>query len=135
MATAFFGRMDSEIRSGGCIRMACIQQKDLYLYKTCDTCDCYSILVDIIRSDLDEKSIGEINVYPNPFSDIINVDFATSQTNGIVKILDVSGRVVIEKRVNHNQSIQIDLAKVPSGIYIVSVEMNQKICYAKIIKE
>lgn len=135
MATAFFGRMDSEIRSGGCVRMACIQQKDLYIYKSCDTCDCYSILVDIIRSNLDEKSIGEIKVYPNPFSDIINIDFSTNQIAGIVKILDVSGREVLNRKVNHNKSIEINLSEVQSGVYIVSLETNGEMRFAKIVKE
>ena len=74
-------------------------------------------------------------MYPNPFSDIINIDFSTNQIAGIVKILDVSGREVLNRKVNHNKSIEINLSEVQSGVYIVSLETNGEMRFAKIVKE
>jgi hypothetical protein len=131
----YLGEATLYIRTTAC-RVSCIQQSDDYIMKPCDTCDCFSMLDRYRKLAINEnKKNNNLSVYPNPFSEIITIDFKDLQINGFIKIIDIAGREVLNRKVNHNKSIQIDLAKAPSGIYIVSVEMNQKISYAKIVKE
>ncbi|MFT6002575.1 MAG: hypothetical protein ACI95T_001338, partial [Flavobacteriales bacterium] len=81
------------------------------------------------------NSLEEIKVYPNPFSDIINVDFKTNKTDGLIKLFGISGRKILEKKINQDKSININLSKLPSGVYIVSLETNGEMRFAKIVKE
>jgi len=60
-------------------------------------------------------------VFPNPVSDIINVNI-TSEITGSTKVelLDFSGRSIFEERFIE-QAIQINLQSIPPGIYFMRV--------------
>ncbi|MBQ1695356.1 MAG: T9SS type A sorting domain-containing protein, partial [Bacteroidales bacterium] len=57
------------------------------------------INVIIIRDNVDESAISEINVYPNPTSSVINISAEGMQN---ITIIDMTGRVVMSKDVNSN---------------------------------
>ncbi|MFB0997370.1 MAG: T9SS type A sorting domain-containing protein [Flavobacteriales bacterium] len=103
----------NQIRNSSC-ELTCIQQESDFIYKLCDTCDCYSILDKHRKLIIEENSLEEIKVYPNPFSDIINVDFKTNKTDGLIKLFGISGRKILEKKINQDKSININLSKLPS---------------------
>ena len=130
----FLGYPINPIRTSSC-ELTCIQQESDFIYKLCDTCDCYSILDKHRKLIIEENSLEEIIVYPNPFSDIINVDFKTNKTDGLIKLFGISGRKILEKKINQDKSININLSKLPSGVYIVSLETNGEMRFAKIVKE
>ncbi len=58
------------------------------------------------------------DVYPNPTSGIITVNM--NETNSVVRLFAVDGKLLIEKSVPGNQT-QIDLTTVASGSYILQV--------------
>jgi len=66
----------------------------------------------------------EINVYPNPFTKILNVE---SDSNiGSLEVYDLSGKLLLK-----SQSTQIELAE--SGLYILKVIVESSSNYFKII--
>ncbi|MDB4088531.1 T9SS type A sorting domain-containing protein [Flavobacteriales bacterium] len=129
----FIGVSNTYLRTTYCY-VSCIQQKDDFIYRFCDTCDCYAFMEEFRKLTLEENSIKEIKVYPNPFLDEINIDFEDNQVEGMIKILNISGRVIIEKRINNHKKMRVNLSEVPSGVYIVSLESNEQKRYAKIVK-
>lgn len=68
----------------------------------------------------------QLSVYPNPASDILNVDFAVnSDMNTRIDILDINGKIVytsnlgLKQTGSHNTSI--DISNLSSGAYFVSI--------------
>ncbi|WP_114778603.1 LamG-like jellyroll fold domain-containing protein [Botryobacter ruber] len=63
-----------------------------------------------------------INIYPNPASDVLNINFNSFNKEKVqVSIMDLSGRTLIDVQLTeaHNQ---LNLSKLESGVYIVKVK-------------
>ncbi|MDA9563224.1 PKD domain-containing protein [Flavobacteriales bacterium] len=69
-----------------------------------------------------------IAVYPNPTTGIINLDIATNQAEVIdVKVVDVTGKMVMVKQVLINQGLNtytMSAGDLPTGIYFVKIQSN-----------
>ncbi len=74
------------------------------------------------------------HVYPNPVTNQLTVDYSidnvVAQTH--VAISDILGKTVYFKRLTvSNNSINIDLTGVPTGIYILSIQSDGKTMFTK----
>ena len=58
-----------------------------------------------------------IKVYPNPFTDKLYVDGITE--NGTIRIIDLNGRVVLNRQINSNETI--NTSSLPSGNFIIKL--------------
>lgn len=73
--------------------------------------------------------LSNMNVYPNPISDVAFVEFDLAENNSKVdiKVIDLMGRIVKEIPVNNTVSgsnkIQIDLSEVSKGVYVMAAVM------------
>jgi hypothetical protein len=68
-----------------------------------------------------------MNVYPNPASDVVNVEFTGNNGNYSVSLLDLQGRVIystVSNNVVGNQTITVPVSEVAGGSYIVKVSGN-----------
>ncbi|MFN5416475.1 MAG: aryl-sulfate sulfotransferase [Flavobacteriia bacterium] len=87
---------------------------------------CESILS--ISEDNFEK--GEINLYPNPFSEIINLDFKTKE-QFIVKITNTIGQEVLR----YENSFNLNVAELSEGVYNLTIVFNNEDSfYFKVVK-
>ncbi len=59
----------------------------------------------------------DVSVYPNPASEIIEIDGANE---GMVRILNVLGNVIIERNI-YSSHEQINIASLPEGVYLIEV--------------
>jgi hypothetical protein len=75
--------------------------------------------------DLEEIS-SELLIYPNPVSDILNI---TQEID--IKVYDMVGNLIISKE----KTTQIDMTNLPSGIYNLNINHNDKIINNRIIKQ
>ena len=63
------------------------------------------------------ESMVEIEAYPNPAQNVINVDISgLQQVNGVIRIVDVLGRVVSETACA-NTHTQVNVASLVNGVY------------------
>ena len=73
--------------------------------------------------------------YPNPFSEILSVNFTSQPKAGRVIIRDMNGRTLIHETINPKQStFRWQLAHLPSGMYVAEVHAQQYVHMQKIIK-
>lgn len=72
---------------------------------------------------------SKIKFYPNPTSGIINT---TDILQGTVKVFDHHGRVATEKEINNSH---IDISHLPSGVYLIQVQLKDQLILEKIIKQ
>lgn len=74
---------------------------------------------------LDVKQVNstpQFNIYPNPAQNNFSIEFK-SNTEGSVRIFDISGKVVFSSTINSiNQTI--DCSNLNNGLYIVQIEAN-----------
>lgn len=80
---------------------------------------------------VDGYDLSQIAVYPNPASDIVNIQ-STSTINSIT-IYDVQGRKIQATKVN-SQTTEVNIAGLNSGIYFFSIETDNGRSMKKVLK-
>ncbi len=75
-------------------------------------------------SGVEELELADFMVYPNPATDKLNVNFTAENTDYTVAITDVAGRVLTSNtysNISGSQNIEVSLAGITAGNYIVTV--------------
>lgn len=92
-----------------------------------------NVIIDCNLSVDNPDTSTEINVYPNPFSDVV---ILSSNQNLIenVKIYDIKGGLLYENNYNTNE-ISIDLSHFTTGIYFIKTFSEQKEITHKLVKK
>lgn len=85
----------------------------------------YQMAMDDIRvlssgtDNVDDVMVSsEIEIYPNPASDIINVKMEDSDSYDIITVMDVTGRVLITEVVT-SKEMQINVGALSKGLYMI----------------
>lgn len=84
-------------------------------------------LIKNLTASLDEMTAQNIEVYPNPASDIVNISFENSINETLVSIMDLQGRVLVTQVAsvsNGTQVVSISTEGFAKGTYVVSVIAN-----------
>lgn len=81
-------------------------------------------------------TISEFRTYPNPTTDIINLQLDDNLIYGKVqvKVMDLSGHILIDEEMEYSKSVQLDLSIIKAGIYIIQIQDNKVFRYSKIVK-
>jgi hypothetical protein len=75
-----------------------------------------------------------IKLFPNPASDVLNIENATNSNVASVSIYSISGALV--KEINSENSIQsISVSELQTGLYFVKVKVNDEVKNFKFIKK
>jgi hypothetical protein len=77
------------------------------------------------------KTLLPISMYPNPVSDILNVNM---ESRASIQVLDITGKTLIFKA-SANQKEKIDMSSLKSGIYFIKVKTDDAQFVQKIIKK
>lgn len=73
------------------------------------------------------------NIYPNPASEFIQVDFEESdQSHGFIEIIDLHGKSFINEKIYGNA--KIDVSKLSYGVYFLKLVKGNRVEAAKFIK-
>jgi hypothetical protein len=80
---------------------------------------------------------GNINIYPNPFHDNVNVNVSgIAKTEVVLTLTDILGNnIYYHKQFSeYGFNKKIDMHNMPAGIYLVKLEYNGEIKTTRIIK-
>ncbi|GAB4277595.1 MAG: hypothetical protein Kow0068_00800 [Marinilabiliales bacterium] len=77
-----------------------------------------------------QPEIQDIKIYPNPFTDIINI---TGLDRGFIQILSSEGKLIEEININSNPTT-VDLKRLPNGMYIIKYIGDNRVKQYKILK-
>ena len=87
----------------------------------------YQMAMDDIRivyrstESLDEvNSISEVNIYPNPANDVVNIKIENYEIDDVITIMDISGRTLITEYLTNNE-MKVDVSNLSKGLYIIKV--------------
>jgi len=90
----------------------------------------YINLNEIFTSINDLENKNEISVYPNPANNLLFINRFIK--NSKMSIFDISGKIIINKKVTKNQ---IDISNFQNGIYIINIETENGIVTKKFVKQ
>lgn len=76
---------------------------------------------------LDTFQEGSFKIYPNPISDILNIE--SKESIDVIKVINVLGKDVLSSKEN-----SMDVSHLPSGLYFVKISAGNKSATIKIIK-
>ena len=81
-----------------------------------------------------ENNLLSFEMYPNPVSDLLNIQLPTGTEKAEVSVFDYTGRLVSSKIISSNDT-SIDVQKISKGIYMIRVDANNKIGVQRFIKK
>ena len=65
------------------------------------------------------------SIYPNPANDVVNIDLEENKEWDRLQLIDVSGKVVIDKNITSN-SITLNTSELDRGVYFINLIGEQK---------
>jgi hypothetical protein len=68
---------------------------------------------------MDDPTAGNFNLYPNPATSTITLNWNTSVDLKAIAILDISGKMIFSKNISSQGNVQIDIGQLPAGIYML----------------
>lgn len=71
--------------------------------------------------NIDKNILSEFHIYPNPASKELSIKFDKKYNNAVVKVIDISGKTILEKVVSHTAFLQLDVSALSPGIYVLNV--------------
>ncbi|CAN5884199.1 hypothetical protein BH11BAC7_BH11BAC7_06950 [soil metagenome] len=78
-----------------------------------------SFMVDLCTGLSTPSVNGAFSVSPNPTNDLLLITFASGTAVDQIKLMDVTGRVVLEQSTNGQMQITLPMKALPSGIYLL----------------
>lgn len=90
-------------------------------------------IVFILPNSINDASFANLIVYPNPVRD----KFIIQSEEGIdhISVLSVTGNEVLKLRFNKQKSITVDVSGLINGLYIVKMNIGDRIQSLKVIKD
>ncbi len=88
-------------------------------------------------TDITEKSqfINSINIYPNPATTSIYLEYDFSSENPEYFIYDLQGKLIESGKLNINFSSQINISNIDDGVYVLKVLDGNKTDRVKFVKQ
>ncbi len=78
-----------------------------------------------IVNETHETLISNVNLYPNPTSDVLNIDLELMADADIqLRVMDISGKLVFDRNITTTEGsnkITIQSSDLPAGVYVMSI--------------
>ena len=109
-----------------------------YCVEVTDDNGCVSseVCESIIINSVSELNISEFNIYPNPTTSYISLEFTTTQTaDYLIKVMSYNGAEVYRDELlkfNGDYTTTIDLSTFAKGTYLVQISYEDRIIFRKV---
>ncbi len=118
----------------------CMMYGTRYDYNSIPKYDAYILKVNADGLKTSESfipiALHSIDIYPNPSSGLINLDFKEPLSDGQIRVMDTQGRLVHQTKLQENISSTLDLSFLNDGVYFIQVfEKNRLFSANKWIKK
>ncbi len=103
---------------------------------SCTNCTTQPVTILTIGID-NNSSINELNIFPNPANDVLNIVFNMATTENVeVKLMNSVGQLVFNEKLNQfsgNYNKQLNIASYATGNYMLQVVSDSGIINRKIV--
>ncbi|MFY0626814.1 MAG: T9SS type A sorting domain-containing protein [Reichenbachiella sp.] len=92
--------------------------------------------IDACVTSIEDNNFEQIaSVFPNPNTGVLNVNFSSNKAVEL-EILDVQGRVLVQKELSNERTKKIDISDLSSGLFFLKIKDNQgRNFITRIVKE
>ncbi len=134
-ANSYQWQLNAEDIPGATDQSYTVLQSGTYTIVISDSNGCInSTSLEVIISGMNDiTDASEIFVYPNPSKGIFTVNIPQVLTQGFIEIFNAMDQVVYSNEESTEPKQEIDLTDQSSGVYILRVNMEDKIFYKKIL--
>lgn len=120
------GDRNSDFYIGWYIRANSLTASDSSVYRMYNVADPGNDYVDFIfklnvSPTMTQVEIqqADVNVYPNPASDVVYVQVGNTES-GSIRLMNLAGVTVIKKNFsNSNGKVELDVRSLPAGVYMI----------------
>ncbi len=84
--------------------------------------------------DIPVEVIHDLDIFPNPTSDLISIAFPDDLRGGRLYVKSMSGQVIYEREFDYAGSQQVSLGDYEAGIYIIEVVSKSKRFVSRVVK-
>ena len=107
-----------------------------YMFAGTDSGGVWEMSIPILGINELKNNENHILIYPNPVTSIITIDVGNLQSKiNDLKIYDVVGNLILEKRINYYNKTNINVSTFPSGVYIIEAMTEKGMVVSKFVKE
>ncbi len=92
-------------------------------------------IVDLPTSVLTSNRSQKASLYPNPVQDYLSIEFEKWFEGGELRVYDLIGREVIQKRLRAGQSFEIDTRELSNGMYQILIKGQKDLFQYRFIKQ
>ena len=100
--------------------------------------DIYIKVLDDCTVGLQESGqLGALDIFPNPVSDVLTINQSSVEIyNGSIFLLSAEGRLIesLEELTFGQLNQQIDMSKLPKGVYFIKIETDKGTTVRKVVK-
>jgi len=97
---------------------------------------CVSISLGQSEDGINSRAIEKVKIFPNPATNIINVLGLQNSSNTLILVSDVYGNKVLEHNWEiKNNALNIPIANLEKGIYLISIHSKEQQIQAKFYKQ
>ena len=100
-----------------------------------NACNSDTIKFNVLETNLIEKALSKVMVYPNPAENKIIVELPYSADKIILSLTDILGRELIYHQYEDIKIVSLDISSLSAASYYLFVEYKNKIFRKKIIKQ
>lgn len=83
---------------------------------------------------LKANDLNNLNIYPNPVQQILNIKIPGQAQGVTVQLSDLTGREILKRNFNKTEKLQLNLEKLPAGVYLLHLETEKSKTLRKIVK-
>lgn len=75
----------------------------------------------------------QIRVFPNPVMDVVKIDFQGRVESGTLRLYDMSGVKLKERRFLEEDRLEIEVGNLPIGLYLIEIVRGERVYRAKVL--
>ena len=87
-----------------------------------------------VAAEAKMNPVFAVNLYPNPAGDQLNVSLEGSENKAEIKVYNLMGKLVMQQGVG-NTITQLNISKLPAGVYLMNVHNGRETKAAKFVKQ
>jgi len=111
--------------------------EDTIVYQVCDVaglCATAKVIVNVTGvTSLDEVDALRVAIFPNPFTQQLSISASEAITQ--VSVFNLMGAVVFSPSILSSSTLQLDLAELPKGMYVLQVVSGENVSVKSLIKQ
>jgi hypothetical protein len=93
----------------------------------------------VIETHVDKCNfINDFSMFPNPASDIVQIDFSGRKASTKVFISNLNGQLIYSKNLEDfsgQENLSVQLQSYPAGIYVITIAQNDETFIRKLVIE